>query len=101
MTKEILELRQPGIQKPPEAELPLNNDQNGWTEVNKRRKTHKVKDTGVRGIGKGIGGQMRAVRRTIYVFLGRVDLSVTENDVSEYIKDIFDTNVLNIEKTRD
>ena len=64
-TNEISELRQLGIQMPPEADLLLNNDQNGWTEMNKRRKTHRGKDKAVRDTRKGIAGQMKAVRRTL------------------------------------
>lgn len=97
-TSEASVLMQPGVQRRPETDSSLDNEQDGWIEINRRRKAQRGKNKGVRGTGKGIGGQVRAVRRTADVFLGRVDHSVTENDIKEHIKDNFDISVLNIEK---
>ena len=40
---------------------------------------------------------MRAVRRTVDVFLGRVDKEVTIDNVKDYIKDTFDVMVQSVE----
>ena len=44
------------------------------------------------------GHTFRAVKRTVDVFLGRVDPSVTVDDIKQYIGENFDINILNVDQ---
>ena len=88
---------------------PLNNEENnvsekenGWTHVNRRNRNNEFKNSNSNnmnrftGAKKNVAGVFKAVKRTIDVYIGRVDPSVTTNDVKKYIMENFKIEVLEI-----
>ena len=82
----------------------LNNNtqhhEEGWTLVEKRRRSiHGVKKlstriTGSKQTKNDIG--LKASNRTVDIFIGRIDVSNTIDDLKMYIKDNFRINIIDI-----
>ena len=85
-------------------------DEDGWEQVNRRRKQRNYNQTGggqqgfrkrdnfrVLGANKDDRFSLRAVGKTADVFLGRVDKNVEKTNIEQYIKDVFGITVKKVE----
>ena len=90
--------------------------QGGWTLVEKRKKSPIKKVTNrreqeksyagngkrgnykVTGVKKISNNSFKGVRKTVDVFVGRVNTDVQVDDIRNYIGEIFQINILNIEQ---
>lgn len=76
--------------------------ENKWNLVDRNRK-RRLGSEGVRGGSRLVGarrgtGTLKAVRRTADVFIGRLDTSITAEDVATYIDSTFDIMVYSIQQ---
>ena len=81
----------------------VNKDNNeGWTLVsnrNRRKSSYKNNQSRtITGSKKVFTGKLKAARRIADIFIGRVEKSVTIDDVKSYIKENISIDILDIEK---
>ena len=84
-----------------EEQTSQQTSENDWSLVGHRRKRRVTSDTlgGSRMVGAGRGGgTQRTVRRTADVFIGRLETCVTAEDISNFIKTVFNVFVHNVQK---
>ena len=75
-----------------------NEDNEGeWIVYNSKKRRNSSRNKRFTGARNG-PGNFRAASRTCDLFVGRVDLNVKSQDISDYVLDSFGVNVLDIEK---
>ena len=78
-----------------------NNDGEGWTQVDRKKRNQRKKSTGnfgVTGSRKGDNYILKAAVRRADAYVGCVDKDVTVNDIKGFIEPIFDIEVFFVSK---
>ena len=69
-----------------------------WTTVGGSRNRRRKNSTIITGRRKDNAGLVKSINRTVDVFVGRVDKNATNEDLSTYITNNFNINIINISK---
>lgn len=68
----------------------------GWVRVGSKRNQKRRNSVIITGRRKNNATSVKSINRTVDVFVGRVDKNVTSEDLSAYIVDNFEINIINI-----
>lgn len=70
------------------ADLVNKGEREGFVVVARKRRTRP----GITGVGSNTGGTITAVKKRLNMFVGRVNIDATEDDLLGYLKDTFENN---------
>ena len=82
------------------------DDESGWSVYHRKRRNYEnrnnVKTENPRsliiGSKKITGNSLKGIAKTVDVFIGRLDISSTPDEINKYIQSTFDVKVINTEK---